>query len=428
MLDRLLNRSLFSESAAALLLRLVGTASGFFFSLVVARFLSPEDAGLFFLALSVVTLLATVGLFGLNQSVLRFVGMFFVEKRWQTINSVVKLAALRAAGGLVILSLALFSAAPWVATSLFGKGELAAVLRCLAPAVVFIGLTSLVAHQLQAIRRTLHSILVLSIALPLGVGLSVLIIQPASVLTFAVLYSLAGLFTLCMAVILWRMQRPSVKIGHFDPHKLWASCIPIGIMILVEESARWSGQLIAGALVSADDFAHLAVAQRVANLMRIILIAVNLVLAPRIASLYSQNKLDELRRMSLSATRMMVLCALPVLVLLAAFSGWIMGWFGEGYRQGAVLLVILMAGQFVAVMSGSVTYLLTMSGHERDMRNVVLLSCPMAIGSALILTLYYGVVGAALATSLAVVIQSLLAAFMVKRRLGFNTLAIWQRR
>ena len=78
------------------------------------------------------------------------------------------------------------------------------------------------------------------------------------------------------------------------------------------------------------------------------------------------------------------------------------------------------------VVTGSVGYLLSMSGHEKDLRNTVLISGPLAIIAAVALTPLWGATGSAIATALAVATQNLVAVFWVRKRLGFNTLAVWR--
>ena len=67
-----------------------------------------------------------------------------------------------------------------------------------------------------------------------------------------------------------------------------------------------------------------------------------------------------------------------------------------------------------------------MTGHERDMRNVVLFSGPLALLLQFVLTPIYGALGAAIATAIALASQNLLAVYMVKKRLGFNTLNLFR--
>jgi len=61
-----------------------------------------------------------------------------------------------------------------------------------------------------------------------------------------------------------------------------------------------------------------------------------------------------------------------------------------------------------------------MSGNERDMRTIALLCGPTAVGLAFALTIPFGSTGAAVSTAIAVSLQNILAAFYVRKRLGFS--------
>jgi O-antigen/teichoic acid export membrane protein len=66
----------------------------------------------------------------------------------------------------------------------------------------------------------------------------------------------------------------------------------------------------------------------------------------------------------------------------------------------------------VNAITGSVGYLLAMSGHEKDYCNVVLVSGSLAVILALVLTPWFGATGAAIATALAVASQNFLSMFL----------------
>ena len=103
-----------------------------------------------------------------------------------------------------------------------------------------------------------------------------------------------------------------------------------------------------------------------------------------------------------------------------------LSWFGDDYGDAWPILIILGLGQFLNILPGSVADLLSMSGHERDLRNVVLMSGSIAIIAAFVLTAYFGVTGAALSTVIAIIVHNLYAAQKIKHRLGFNILYFWR--
>jgi O-antigen/teichoic acid export membrane protein len=181
----------------------------------------------------------------------------------------------------------------------------------------------------------------------------------------------------------------------------------------------YSGVLVAGSFVAADELAYLVVAQRTAGLVSFVLMIVNMVVAPRYSRLWHEGDVRAVRRLAKISTRAMLALALPVVVVMSVFSDFIMSIFGEGFAQAAPLLVIIAVGQLINVSTGSVGFLLNMTGHERDMRNVTLFSGPLTIICAVWFTASWGVLGAAYATALGLSLQNLGALWMVKRRLGF---------
>ena len=159
---------------------------------------------------------------------------------------------------------------------------------------------------------------------------------------------------------------------------------------------QYAGQLVAGAWVDSDQFAQLAVAQRTAMLTSFILTAVNYVVAPKFATLYKKKKLVELENVAKTSVRIMAAIAFPIAVLMLVFPSYIMSVFGEGFSDGKLFLQILVIGQLINVVAGSVGMLLVMSGHEKDLRNSVLFSGPIAIVLAFLLVPIFGATGLSL--------------------------------
>ena len=67
-----------------------------------------------------------------------------------------------------------------------------------------------------------------------------------------------------------------------------------------------------------------------------------------------------------------------------------------------------------------VGFLLNMTGNEKDMRNISILTGSLSIIMGYLLILHFGVTGAAISVSAALIFQNLLAAFYVRKRLGIN--------
>jgi O-antigen/teichoic acid export membrane protein len=242
----------------------------------------------------------------------------------------------------------------------------------------------------------------------------------------SIYYLVACFLNVALAHYWWRKNVPPATIKEdFDSAELWKSCGPLWIVAIMNVVTTWGGQFIAGIFNTPQELAQLAVARNTTMLVSFILTAVNNVSAPRFAIMYNQGKMNQLKNYARNTTLLMTLAALPITLAIWLFPEFILSLFGKDFKEGAWLLRILAAGQFVSVISGSVGYLLNMTGHEKDMRNVMTINAILSVVLALILNPIYGAIGSALGTAIGVASTNLMAVGLVKKRLGFSTISIF---
>ncbi|QLE96965.1 flippase [Neptunomonas phycophila] len=420
-------RELLLQMLISICVRVLGAFSVFVLSVFVGRELGAESAGYFFLAFSVVTFLAALSRMGFDNTLVRFIGSGLVDAEWANIRTTLNRALLLAGGLSSVFAVILFVGSGFIANVIFTKPLLAPVLQAMAPGVVGLSLFTLLAMALQGLHKVAPSVFVINISANVWVVIALLVFHLETPVSVATAYSVATGITVLLGCGFWLyFAKPAQDQPTIQWSTLFASSMPLWIVMLMSQLTQWSGQFIAGVYVPSEEVAQLAVAQRTAMLTSFILMAVNLVVAPRFAALYKQGNMEGLERLALMSVKLMVLFAIPIVAVMMFFPSFLMKLFGEGFAEGGHLLQILAVGQFVNVVTGSVGYLLSMSGHEKDLRNTVLISGPLAIIAAVALTPLWGATGSAIATALAVATQNLVAVFWVRKRLGFNTLAVWR--
>jgi O-antigen/teichoic acid export membrane protein len=408
-------------SILSFLVRICGALAGFVATFCIARSLGAEESGYYFLAFSVISILAAASRLGMDNTLIRFVGADHAQGGGVLVKAVF-------ASGVFSLFTAflLFISSGFLANSVFHKPDLAPVLTAMSLGVAGLALFTLSANALQGLHRVVASIFILNISVNLLLILAVLSGYALKADALARFYSVAAILTALTGMALFWWFKPKASTAAVPWNVIWASCLPLWAVMIMSQMVQWSGQFIAGAYVSSELVAQLAVAQRTAMLASFVLIAVNLVVAPRFAALHRQGDMAGLESLAILSVKLVGVLALPVIGVMLIFPNWLMGLFGEGFAGGSQLLQILAVGQFINAITGSVGYLLMMSGHERDMRNVTLISGSTALGLTWLLTIGFGATGNAVGTAIAVATQNLLAVYFVKKRLGFNTLAVWR--
>jgi O-antigen/teichoic acid export membrane protein len=184
----------------------------------------------------------------------------------------------------------------------------------------------------------------------------------------------------------------------------------------------WAPTIFLGVWESNENIGIYSAANRTAMLTSFVLVAVNSIAAPKFAALYQEGDIDALGSLARNSTKIMVLLASPALLLFFMLPEWVLAIFGQEFKQGSTVLIILALGQFINVVTGSVGYLLMMSGYERLMRNVLFVCMFISIILNILLIPNYGIIGGALAAALVISIQNLIAMTLVYKKLKILTL------
>jgi O-antigen/teichoic acid export membrane protein len=202
--------------------------------------------------------------------------------------------------------------------------------------------------------------------------------------------------------------------------KMKSSCLSLwGLSCLAIVMAD-GVQIMVGMLSEPSQAAFFAVAVRISGLVAFILLAINGILSPKFAEISTDSDLNRLQSVYRSATRLMLLVTLPILVVIFIFAGDLLLIFGEQFFQATLVLRILVIAQFFKVAVGSVGQLLIMSGHEKCQRNNLFFSVLLLMLICALLIPLYGALGGAVATLRAVALNNLLGLLQVKRKLGIT--------
>ncbi|MEZ8027884.1 oligosaccharide flippase family protein [Enterovibrio norvegicus] len=416
-------RQFLFHAALAALFRVFSAGAAFLLSVVAARTLGTHQSGLFFLALSLATLLGTLSLLGMDNALLRFIGKSSTEDATET-NQVFTNAYAVVVPTSTVVGLIVFVLSPWLSTSVFDKPGAVDAMRAFAVAIPLISLFFLNGYALQATRRVIASVCSMQLGvtvllLPALYGLSLYAIEPSASVA-ATLYTGAAAIVVLSGLVLW-FRQPAHRIDSSDLGKpaLWKAAPNLWLIAATGQAIPWASVVIVGFYTQSQDVAYFSAAQRTSLLITFMLMVVNFVAAPRFSALFHAGEMDKLKRLAQFSTRLMIAFSLPVLLAVLVWPEQIMRLFGEDFVLGAPLLVILAIGQTINVMTGSVGFLLTMCGHERDMRNVTVFAGLLTLTLTFILTHIWGTLGAAIAVSVGLSTQNLLAFHKVKSRLGF---------
>lgn len=414
-------------AALAIAMRVFGAGFNFGFNVVLARLLGAQGAGVFFLALTCMTIAAIIGRFGLDNAMLRFAAAGADTKDWEKIAGVYRQGMRIALGMSSLVAATLFILSPLISDRLFQQPELTEPLRIMALAVVPFSLLNLYAELLKSVKNPGRAVFVQ------GTGLGLISIALLAVLSpvidgprdVALIYTASCVAVLLAGIWFWRQAVPEIhaRKGTFDRRQLIATSLPL-FWVSIISIVMWSvDTIMLGIWTDSTAVGLYNAAARTALLVSFILVAVNTVVAPKFAALYAQGEMARLGRLARGSAALTTLIASPALLVLLVWPEFVLRMFGAEFAAASTVLVILALGQFVNVATGSVGYLLMMTGHEIAMRNIVIFSALMNIGLNALLIPRFGIIGAAAATASTLALMNFVCVGFVYRKLSIFTIA-----
>ncbi|MBI5961162.1 MAG: flippase [Chloroflexi bacterium] len=421
-------------TSGAIVLRLMRTGISFLFNLVLARLLGADGVGVYFLAYTVTTMATVIGRIGLGDALIRFTAVHSAQQEWEKVAGLYRQSIQVALSLSLLVTGIVFVSATWIADIVFSEPDLTVPLRVMSLSIIPWSLLHLHAQLLLGLERVRDSLLVHGIGVP-AINIPILIVLalalgiPGAALSFL----LSTLLVLVLGIWLWRRACPQLRSvkGHYDTRSLMRTSIPLFWMEFTITVVGMMDTLLLGMLSDSSSVGIYNAVKRVALLTSVILTANNLVVAPKFSKIYAQEGVKPLGKLARDSARLVTLIAFPCLLLFSIIPGAILSVFGTEFRAGSTALTVLAAGQFVNAATGSVGYLLIMTGYEKLMRNNAILSSAVNIVLLILLIPGMGVLGAAIATAASDILRNLIAMGLVYWKLSILTLPLpdrWLRR
>jgi O-antigen/teichoic acid export membrane protein len=167
---------------------------------------------------------------------------------------------------------------------------------------------------------------------------------------------------------------------------------------------------------SFERVAFYAVAIKLTTVLSIVLASVNTVYAPSFAEWYSLKDMTSLKQGIRRATRLIFIFTFPAIVLVLMFSKMILGFFGPGYVEARWALIILLIGQAVNALCGSVGVYMNMTGKQVVFQRILVTAFTINVILNLVLIPKYDLMGAAIATTISTVFWNVVTTAYIYRK------------
>jgi O-antigen/teichoic acid export membrane protein len=196
--------------------------------------------------------------------------------------------------------------------------------------------------------------------------------------------------------------------------------LPLLLVIGFELVLSETDIVMVGAFLGAKSAGTYTAASKTSALVTMIVVSVNAIAAPMFASLWARGRLEELAALAHRVAVWVFWPSLVVSIFLALGAKPILGLFGAEFSDASWVLIVLLAGHMISAATGSVGYLMTLTGHQREAAHVYGGVAALHLAVSLVAIPLLGTIGAALAVSFSNAVWNLWLHRLVVRRLGIH--------
>ncbi|MCZ2356181.1 MAG: polysaccharide biosynthesis C-terminal domain-containing protein [Bacteroidia bacterium] len=421
-------RLLLVDFVISFIIKVLGMGFGFVVLWWIAKTQGDKVLGVYSLCLALLQLLIIPAKFGLDISMVRIgvnqcvKGEFAAFK--QTFFRAIIILLLTSS----VIAIVLWLARSLLAEKVYHKPYLAEYFMITAVTLVPYALGSLFTEGLR-IFRVMRGFAFMSTAAQNIFTLLLLFVSGLFIPDeHPIIWNFWALLLVCVVAIIWFRQ--VAKLGQVSPSggmkysEITKQSYPVMLSALFTTITAQAGLLILGMYKPEAEIAIYNIVIRLSVLTTLSLLAINNLTAPQFAEAHSKQDVWALQVHIRRATRLIFWTSLPLLLIFLLFPSYVMGIFGEQYRVGAWALFIISIGKFFGAISGAVGQLLIMVGEQKILQNAAIITAIIVISLNFLLIPTWGIIGAAAANSLGVVLLNGICIWHIKRKLGFITLYI----
>lgn len=412
--------------------RLLDLPSRYGLHLLVAASLGVVQSGRFYIVFSLVSMLAGFGRLGVDRALTRQLAVDVASER----NGALRADTHRAGWIVLLVSLVVsvllaLSAVP-LTDFVMRKPDLALPLMVGVLSIIPQNLSTVAAGALAGLHHVGRSQMVYSWLLPTIFCVAALPLVYWGVFTVLhamLLMAFSFVITAAVGFVLLhralspyaRREEPRPEKPHFLRRGLSFFTLELTQLMIAAVPA-----IALGIASSPQQTGLFALAWRVALINLMVINGITGMAAPRFAAFHARGDQHSLNRSAAQAIGLVLCMVLPVTGCMLLFPEYLLAVFGPGYSQGASTLRILALGQLVSACFAGMPDLLGMTGHMTALRRINFFSLGVLLVGLLVLVPTGGSVGAAIATSLAIAVNAVAAAWMAHRLLGLFALrTVW---
>lgn len=405
-------------------------ALNFIVRIALVRYTSQDEYGLYSLAITIVSMACIISTLGLDEGASRYIAYFLGKSEDEKARKVIFATLELALAASLLCSVILFLGSGFIASQVFHAAELSGTLQIISIALPFIvliqALTSIsrgfniskMKVVFNDILKPLSFLILLAVIIVLGMGFEAIVI--AYVVSMAV-----TLLAFIIYASRWYTQRyvPSPGTDRAIAKSLLQFSIPLFSVNMLLMMMSQATMLLLGFFKTPADVGKFDIAIMMGSLLLTVLNSLGYIYTPTVSNLYGKDQTEEMKRSYIVSTRWGYIGTLPILLVFLVFPEAIIDLlFGARYSDVALILQILTLGYMVNPITGPNYHTLIALGKTRVIIESFLVNAIINLALCVLLIPTFGIVGAAIAVSISVLVANTLLSVRLYQLLKIHPL------
>lgn len=399
-------REVLQKSAASAFVKFIGMGVGLVISVFLARVLGASGLGIINLSNRIIQVLLVIAMFGTNQVIIREIAISHRKRDMRNIRNIMFSSYVFNGTISIILTLCLVILAPRISQNVFNDSRLTWPLIIAGSMILPQVISRIIASGLVGFKKIWQSNLVDRTLSASITGLILLVLHfqeyDITIVSVAIAYAIGRIVVTLTMILYWKILFNDKGRRDLQIKPLLKSSMPLLISNISIVLVSNLGVLILAWNSESTQVGLYTVALRLALLTKVVLNIVGPAISPTIAILYKEKKIDELERLIQKVTLGLTTIAIISILIFIFLGKNILGIWGQEFTNAYGILVILALGQFINLISGICGQVLVMTGFEKIQRNISLVFLAVNIVLVFLLTIAFGIMGAALASALTI--------------------------
>ena len=421
-------KELLKGSGISFILKIIGMGFGYIFTILLTRNYGAKITGIYALSLVVLQVGTIIGRLGMDTAVLRFIAEYNSQNKKNIVNEVYKKIIKLIIPISLVISISVFFLSPYISHYFFHKNYLSNYFRIISIGIVPYVLFIINSESLRGLRKIKEYAFLQNIGISfltsVFLGLSLFIFKndyiPVSI------YILSLILISLLSFFLWFKNFHFIGNRFLTDNKFnaisYKNIFSVSTPMLISGSLGFFLGLIdiaiLGIFKTSAAVGIYSVAVKLSSVVVLSLGAINTIAAPKFVEFWGKGDKHGLLKMARQSTEIIFWTSFPIVLIITIFPYSILGFFGSEFKTGAIALIMLAFGQFINAISGSVGYILEMTGFQLFTQNIMIVSVIINIILNLLLIPRYSIDGAAFASMITLIFWNLTMGRKVKNILG----------